>query len=126
MKAQTGASTSPDPILAGKEAAQKAAAGLTDIRLAFVYSGVQYDQEALLDSIAAELPGVPLIGNTSFLGIITPEGFVTGDDGFVGVFALDGDGLEVGVAGAAKDGDARATGRKVARAALEAAGRTAG
>jgi hypothetical protein len=123
MKAQTGASISSDPVLAGGEAARKAALGLTDIKLAFVYSGVQYDQKALLDGVATELPDVPLIGNTSFTGVITPEGFITGDDGFVGVFALSGDDLTVGVAGVAKEGDARATGRRVARAAFAAAGK---
>jgi hypothetical protein len=123
MKAQTGTSISSNPILAGKEAAQKAVAGLTDIKLAFVYSGVQYDQAALLGGVAAELADVPLIGNTSFTGVITPEGFITGDEGFVGVFALAGDDLTVGVAGSAREGDARATGRRVARAALEAAGK---
>jgi hypothetical protein len=125
MRANTGASIFPDPVVAGKEAAQKAAAGLSDIKLAFAYSGVQYNQEALLRGIASELPGVPVIGNTSFTGVITPEGFVTGDEGFVGVLALAGDGLKVGVAGSAKDGDARSTGRKVALAALEAAGNPA-
>jgi hypothetical protein len=123
MKAQTGASTSSNPILAGKEAAQKASAGLTDIKLAFVYSGVQYDQAALLSGVATELPGVALIGNTSFTGVITPEGFITGDEGFVGVFALSGDDLTVGVAGGVREGDARTTGGNVARAALEAAGK---
>jgi hypothetical protein len=124
MKARTGASSSPDPVLAGKEAARKAATGLTDIKLAFVYSGVQYDQASLLSGVAAELGDVPLIGNTSFTGIITPEGFITGDEGFVGILALAGDDLTVGVAGSAKGDDARETGRQVARAALEAAGRT--
>ena len=35
------------------------------MNMAFVYSGVQYDQKEILAGIAEELPGVPLIGNTS-------------------------------------------------------------
>jgi hypothetical protein len=84
---------------------------------------VQYDQEQLLKGAAAELPGVPLVGNTSFTGVITPEGYIAGDDGFVGIFAIADDGLTVGVAGSAKEGDARSTGAKVARAALASAGK---
>ena len=125
MKAQTGSSITADPIAAGREAAQQAAAGLTEVKIAFVYSGVQYDQKALLAGVSHELPGVPLIGNTSFTGVITPEGFISSEDGFVGILALAGDDLVVGVAGSAKQQDARITGQKVAREALAAAGRPA-
>jgi hypothetical protein len=124
LKAQTGASTNPSANEAGKAAAAKAKEGLQDIKLAFVYSGVPYDQKALLAGIASELPGVPLIGNTSFTGVITPEGLITGDDGFVGIMALADDGLTVGCAGAAKEGNARSTGKKAALAALAAAGKS--
>ncbi|MDR0622366.1 MAG: FIST C-terminal domain-containing protein [Deltaproteobacteria bacterium] len=124
LKANTGSSTNADPAVAGKEAASKAKAGLSDPKVAFVYSGVQYDQAKLLGAISAELPGVPLIGNTAFTGVITPEGFVTGENGFVGILALSDPGLVIGRAGSAKvDGDARSTGRKVALEALASAGK---
>jgi hypothetical protein len=123
LKTNVGSSVNADALRAGAEAAAAAKSGLDDIKVAFVYSGVQYDQKQLLQSVARELPGVPLIGNTSFTGVVTPEGYISGDDGFVGVFAIAGDGLSVGVAGSAKEGDARSTGEKVARAALEAAGK---
>jgi hypothetical protein len=126
MKAQTGSSINPSPTQAGREAALKAKAGLTDIKLAFVYSGVQYDQAELLAAVSAELPGVPLIGNTSFTGVITPEGFISSDDGFVGILALAGDDVAVGRAGSVKQGDARGTGREVALAAAKAAGKLEG
>ncbi|MDR3135481.1 MAG: FIST C-terminal domain-containing protein [Deltaproteobacteria bacterium] len=119
LKAQTGASTNPDSAKAGREAASKAKAGLAGIKLAFVYSGIQYDQKKLLEGISAELPGVPLIGNTSFTGVITPEGFITGDNGFVGILAISDPDLAIGRAGLAKvNGDARETGRKAAQAAI--------
>jgi hypothetical protein len=124
LRAQTGSATGANSAIAGREAASRAKAGLSDIKLAFVYSGVQYDQKALLDAIANEMPGVPLIGNTSFTGVITPDGFVTGEDGFVGILALADKTLTVGRAASAKEGDARATGRKVALQALAAAGKS--
>ncbi len=122
LKAQTGISTKADVKLAGKEAAQ-AVKEVKDIKMAFVYSGVQYDQKALLAAISEELPGVPLVGNTSFTGVITQDGFVTGDDGFVGIMAMGGEELTVGVAGMPKEGTARETGHKVAEAALKKAGK---
>jgi hypothetical protein len=123
LKAKAGSSANPDPIKAGAEAAGAVKAEVQNIDMAFVYSGDQYDHKALMKSVADTLPGVPLIGNTSFTGVITPEGYVTGDDGFVGVFGISGDKLNVGVAGSPKSGDARATGTKVAKDALAAAGK---
>ena len=122
LNAKTGISTKADVKLAGKEAAQ-AVKEVKDMKMAFVYSGVQYDQKALLAAISEELPGVPLVGNTSFTGIITQDGFVTGDDGFVGIMAMGGEELTVGVAGMPKAGTARETGHKVAEAALKKAGK---
>ena len=102
LKMQTGTSTNANAALAGKEAAEAVKADLKDMKMAFVYSGVQYDQKTMLHAIKETLPGVPLIGNTSFTGVMTQEGFVSSDDGFVGV------------AGMAKQGSARETGHKVA------------
>ncbi|MDR1050151.1 MAG: FIST C-terminal domain-containing protein [Deltaproteobacteria bacterium] len=124
LKAKTGSSVNADAAKAGAEAAGKVKAGLASPKVAFVYSGVQYDQKKLLAAIASGLPGVPLVGNTSFTGVITDEGFISSDDGFVGILAVGGDDLAVGVAGLAKAaGGARETGRLVARAALAKAGR---
>ncbi|MDR2734667.1 MAG: FIST C-terminal domain-containing protein [Spirochaetota bacterium] len=124
MKGNTGSSVAADPRAAGREAADKAKRGLADIKAAFVYSSAAYNQGALLRGIAEGLPGVPVIGNTSFTGVITPEGFITGKNGFVGVMALGGNDVTVGVAGKPKSCDARATGREVAREALKKARRS--
>lgn len=123
LNIKTGNSINPNAAAAGKEAAAQVKENLESMKMAFVYSGVQYDQKALLDAIAAELPGVPLIGNTSFTGVITQDGFISGDDGFAGIMALSDDELTVGVAGMPKEGTARETGHKVAEKALKAAGR---
>ena len=124
LNAKTGTSIQSDPVAAGKEAAASLIEIASNLKMAFVYSGVQYDQAALLKTLAAELPGVPLIGNTSFTGVITNDGFISGDNGFVGLLGLADSDLTVGVAGLAKSGSARETGHQVAEKALQSAGRT--
>ena len=122
LKAEVGSSVASDAYRAGKEAAAKAA--LTGAKVAFAYSSCAYDQGALLKGVAEALPGVPVVGCTSFTGIITPEGFVSGPDGYVGVMTLADDDVVYGVAGSEKGACARETGRQVARAAMASAGRT--
>lgn len=123
LKVKTGQSVNANAAAAGREAASQVKDALKDMKMAFVYSGVQYDQKELLDAVSKELPGVPLIGNTSFTGVITPEGYTAGDDGFIGIMSLSDADLTVGVAGMPKDGTARETGRKVAAKAMAAAGK---
>jgi hypothetical protein len=121
-KGATGSSNAADARAAGKEAAAKVKKGLDGAKVAFVYAGVQYDLAAMLAGIGEELPGVPVLGNTSFTGVITDEGYISGDKGFVGILAL-GD-ISVGVAGAPKgSGGARETGRQAAKEALKNAGK---
>ena len=123
LKVKTGQSTKANAAEAGREAASYVKDEIKNMQMAFVYSGVQYDQKELLQSIKMELPGVPLIGNTSFTGVITPEGFTSSEDGFVGIMSLSDKDLTVGVAAMEKEGTARETGHKVAEKALLAAGK---
>ena len=122
FKAHVGSSVNPDPKMAGVEAAVKAKEGLDDVSMAYVYASCDYDLDALLAGIRDEMPGVPLIGNTSFTGVITPEGFIGSDDGFVGILAVSDPDMRVGVAQVTKPGDAVEMGREVARKAMDAAG----
>ena len=71
FKSYIGTSTNPDPRSAGKEAA--AAVKAADLKAAFVYVSCDYNVPEVLAAIGEELPGVPVFGNTSFTGIITPE-----------------------------------------------------
>ena len=121
---KTGNSTNANAAAAGREVALQVKEDLDNMKMAFVYSGVQYNQKEFIDAISAELPGVPLIGNTSFTGVMTPDGFISGEDGFAGIMAISDDELTVGVAGMPKEGTARETGHKVAEKALKAAGKT--
>lgn len=121
---KTGNSTNANAAAAGREVALQVKEDLNNMKMAFVYSGVQYNQKEFIDAISAELPGVPLIGNTSFTGVMTPDGFISSEDGFAGIMAISDDELTVGVAGMPKEGTARETGHKVAEKALKAAGKT--
>lgn len=122
LQANTGSSIAKDARQAGGECARKARTGLNNINMAFVYGSCAYDLEAMLEGIRAELPGVPFIGNTSFTGVVLPEGFVGGADGFAGMLALADPDLKVGIAGLPKSECAFATGQAVARAAMQQAG----
>ena len=123
-RGNTGSSTNADARLAGKEAAAQAKKGLSQIKLAFAYASADYHLNDMLAGIAEELPGVPVIGNTSFTGVITPDGYISGDKGFLGILALDDAALSVGVAAGKRGSDPRMTGHQIAEKAMAAAGKT--
>ena len=122
LQANVGSSTAVSAYDAGRKAAIKAKSRLDKVKLAFVYSGCQYDLEALLQGVQSVLPGVPLIGNTSFTGVVTPEGFISGEAGFVVIMAMADEDLTVSVAAVKKNIYAREDGKTVAKKALAAAG----
>jgi hypothetical protein len=124
LTAKTGNSIQADPASAAKEAAASFKEIAANLKMAFVYSGVQYNQNALLGALAAELPGIPFIGNTSFTGVITNDGFISGESGFLGILGLADPDLTVGISCLNKSGTARETGRDAAQKALISAGRT--
>ena len=49
LKFKTGTSTNANAALAGQEAAAAVKENLKDMKMAFVYSGVQYNQQELLN-----------------------------------------------------------------------------
>ena len=127
MKANTGSSVNSDPRAAGREAAKKAAKGLKDPKIIFAYaaSGYYEDLPEVVNGIRETLPGVPIIGSTTWHGVVLPEGFVGGKY-FVGAMALADPKLTVGIGAAARNGhaeNARESGRKAALAAMKMAGR---
>ncbi len=122
MTSKIGQSTLKDAKAAGKEAAMQVK-DLQDSKLLFVYAGVQYNFDDLVAGIKEIIPNVPIVGNSSFTGVVTPDGYISSDDGFVGIMAMGGS-LTVGTAGLAKTGDPRAIGKKAAEEAMKAAGKT--
>ena len=62
MQSFVATSTAANAADAGKEAAAKVAAGIQGAKVALAYGSCDYDSAALLGAIAAELPGVPVLG----------------------------------------------------------------
>lgn len=124
MKGNTGSSINSNPKMAGAEAAAKAKAGLEAVSMAYVYASCEYDLDSMLAGIAEELPGVPVIGNTSFTGVITPDGYISSLDGFVGIMAISDSDMQVGIAAVERTDCPVDAGRQVAKLAMEKAGKT--
>jgi len=122
FSANVGSSTLKNSYEAGKEAANLAAKDLNDIKIAFLYSSVEHDQKELLKGVKEVLKDAPVIGNTSFTGVITPEGFISGET-FASMMVFSGDDLAVGVAGIPKASSARETGQMLAKLALKNSGK---
>jgi len=118
LNIKVSSTTLQDPGAAAKEAAQD----MQGAKLVFLYSSVNYDQAALIGGIKSALPGTAIVGNTSFTGVITPEGYIGGDY-FAGLMSFEGD-LVVGTAGADRGECPVATGEKVAHEAMKKAGKT--
>ena len=125
LVSKVSSSTLANAYEAGKTAAAKAVEGLGKPNLLFVYSSVAYDQAEMLKGIGEAAPGVPVVGNTSFTGVITPEGYISGENGFVGIMGLSDDEMTVGVGCAVKGADPRQAGAEAARKAMQAAGKDA-
>ena len=119
LKANVGWSTNKDSYTQGKETASKAIVDLVQTKVAFLYTSVDCDVKKVLEGAKSELGTAPIVGCTSSAGIITPDGFISGENGFTGILALGDPDLEVGVAGSSKQGSARETGRKVAKEAMK-------
>ena len=119
LKSNVGWSTNEDSYKQGKETAAKAVVDLVQTKVAFLYTSVDCDVEKVLEGAKSELGTAPIVGCTSSAGIITPDGFISGENGFTGILALGDPDLEVGVAGSSKQGSARETGRKVAKEAMK-------
>ena len=124
LQAKTGTSTNSCAKTAGMEAAKKAKEGLSGVKVALAYGSCAYDLDAMLAGIAEELPGVPVIGNTSYTGVITEDGYVGGGDHFLGMMTLADPEMAVGVAAMEKNHCAVEDGIAVAKKAMEQAGKT--
>lgn len=122
LKSNVGWSTKVDSYTQGKDSAAKAVVDLIQTKVAFLYTSVDCDVKKVLDGAKSELGTAPIIGCTSSAGIIVPDGFISGENGFTGVLALGDPDLTVGVAGSAKSKSARETGKRVAIEAMKNAG----
>ena len=123
MKAFNGYSTNPNPVEAGLEAA-KMAGNAKSAKLVFAYTSCDYDIKKVLTGLR-QYYNCPIIGNTSFTGVIIPKGFVSSDKGFVAIMTICGSDVHAGVACVKKsspDQCAVALGEQAAKKAMKDAG----
>ena len=111
---KVGSSVLTDAFLAGKQATEFAK--IDGAKVAMVYCSCAYDVTEVVKGVK-EVLDIPVLGNTSFTGVITPDGYVGGDKPFVGVLTLAGEELKVGIAGQAKADCAIKQGKQLAQEA---------
>lgn len=117
MKALTGFSKNKNAYQAGLEAAKMAGKN-KDAKLVFAYMSCDYKIKDVIKGIK-EVYSCPVIGNTSFTGVIMPEGYIGGDEPFVGIMVLSDPSMVVGVGFA--DRKAYQSARDAGEAATKAA-----
>lgn len=122
LKSNVAWSTNEDSYTQGKETAAKAVVDLVQTKVAFLYTSVDCDVKKVLEGAKSELGTAPIIGCTSSAGIITPDGFISSENGFTGILALGDPNMAVGVAGAPRGKDPRETARQVAKEAMAKVG----
>ena len=122
LKSNVAWSTNKNSYEAGKETAKEAVKDLVQTKVAFLYTSVDNNVEEVLNGVRSEVETAPVIGCTSSAGIIVPDGFISSEDGFVGMLAIGDPNTTVGVAGYKKQKTARETGKLVALEAMKNAG----
>ncbi len=123
LKSKVGYSTNPDSFLMGFESIKQSTKDFENVKLNFLFTSEKADIKKVVKGINSETKA-PIIGCTSSEGILVPDGYITGEDGFTGVLSLNDPNLVVGVAAHESGKDNRKIGRKVAIEAVENANTT--
>ena len=118
LKSNVAWSTEKDSYNAGKNTAKEAVKDLMQTKVAFLYTSADNNVEEVLKGAKEELGTAPIIGCTSSSGIIVPDGFISSENGFVGILSIGDPDTVVGVAGSKKEKTARETGRSNAKGRL--------
>jgi hypothetical protein len=122
LKSNVAYSTNKSAYEAGKEVAKGAVADLGETKVAFLFTSVKYTQKDVIKGVKEVIGTAPLIGCTSSAGILVPDGFITGKDGYAGMLAIGDSDTAVGVAASERGKNPRETGRKVALEAMKKVG----
>ena len=118
LKAKVGQSINPDDFIAGLESAKQSTKDFNNITINFLYTSCNNDVRKVVRGVQ-EVTSAPIIGCTSCEGIITPEGYITSEQGFSGIMSLNDPNMTIGVSCHEAGKDARLIGRKVAIAAVQ-------
>lgn len=109
---------------AGKACAKKAVLDLVQTKIAIIFNSSKYNCKELLKGAKSILGTAPIIGCTTYGGIITQEGYITSKNGdFAGMLAIGDKETDVYTAGSNKLITARKTGQEVALQALQKSGK---
>lgn len=108
---------------AGVETARNSLKGIKAPKLGLLFTSIKYDQDEVIKGIKSVNSDIKVIGCTSSGAIMTPDGIISGENGFAGMMVIEDNELNVGVASSPRGQDPRATGRKIAREAMENAGK---
>lgn len=123
MKAMVGSSILGNSFDAGVETARNSLKGIKAPKLGLLFTSIKYDQDEVIKGIKSVNSDIKVIGCTSSGAIMTPDGIISGENGFAGMMVIEDNELNVGVASSPRGQDPRATGRKIAREAMENAGK---
>lgn len=123
MKAMVGSSVQVNSFEAGIETAKKATKGIKNPKVGLLFTSVKYAQDQVIRGIKTVNPEIKVIGCTSSGAIMTPEGIIASENGFAGMMVLDDNELTIGVASSERGINPRETGRRIAREAMENAGK---
>lgn len=118
LKASVGHSINNDSYLAGQEAMAKINSDLSGSKINLVFTSEKNDIKSLVSGISSSSKA-PIIGCTSCEGIITPEGIISSEEGFVGIMAFEDKNMTVGIAGHSGGKNPRSIGRTVAIEAVQ-------
>jgi hypothetical protein len=123
MKAMVGSSILGNSYDAGVETAKNSMKGIKNPKVGFLFTSIKYKQEDVIKGIKSVMPDLKVLGVTSSGAIMTPDGIISGDKGFAGMMVLEDNELNVGVASSPRGNNPRETGRKIAKEAMENAGK---
>src|SRR5574344_909557 len=118
LKTKVGYSENNDSYASGMETSRKAE--FKKAQVVLLFTSVVQNQKQIIAGFKSVNPRGHVIGCTSSAAICTQDGYLNKDTGYSGMMSFGGK-LKVGVAGAAKDGDAREMGRKLAHEAMKSA-----
>ena len=118
VRAKVGYSTNIDDELSGIETASKATRDFENVKVNFLYTSCKNDARKIIRGVR-KVTDAPIIGCTSCEGVVTPDGYISSENGFSGMLSLNDKNMVVGVGIREAGKDPRAVGRRVAIDAVE-------
>jgi len=125
LKAKVSWSTEADAYQSGKASVKMALEELKEkAKFVLAFCTVDYDTTTFLQGVKEEVGEVPIMGCTSFNGILTPGGFIHAEKGVGSVMVISSPEVDFGVGAAEIGDDPQGAGRKAAEIAIAQAGKS--